>query len=85
MVSWRVNSWYARRLADVPVGGAPTVAELVVRRFKCLNRQCSAVTFAEQLEGLTSLHARYTSCCAHCSPPSPLVWRAGPVRGSWPR
>lgn len=34
--------------------------ELVVRRFKCLNPQCPAVTFAEQVEGLTSPHARYT-------------------------
>jgi transposase len=36
------------------------VVELVVRRFKCLNPQCPAVTFAEQIEGLTSPHARYT-------------------------
>jgi hypothetical protein len=32
----------------------------MVRRFKCLNPQCPAVTFAEQIEGLTSPHARYT-------------------------
>jgi len=36
------------------------VIELMVRRFKCLNAQCPAVTFAEQIEGLTSPHARYT-------------------------
>lgn len=60
MVSWRVHGRYARRLADAPVGGTPAVIELMVRRFKCLNPQCPAVTFAEQLEGLTSPHARYT-------------------------
>ncbi|WNZ07350.1 ISL3 family transposase [Streptomyces sp. 11x1] len=60
VASWRVHGRYARRLADAPVGGAPAVIELMVRRFKCLNPQCSAVTFAEQLEGLTSPHARYT-------------------------
>lgn len=31
----------------------------MVRRFKCHNLQCPAVTFAEQIEGLTSPHARY--------------------------
>ncbi|MFF4462231.1 transposase family protein [Streptomyces mirabilis] len=60
VVSWRVHGRYARRLADAPVGGAPAVVELMVRRFKCLNPQCPAVTFAEQIEGLTSSHARYT-------------------------
>ncbi|MER5227784.1 ISL3 family transposase [Streptomyces flaveus] len=60
VVSWRVHGRYARRLADAPVGGAPVVVELMVRRFKCLNPQCPAVTFAEQVEGLTSPHARYT-------------------------
>ncbi|MFG2732569.1 ISL3 family transposase [Streptomyces canus] len=60
VVSWRVHGRYARRLADAPVGGAPAVVELMVRRFKCLNPQCPAVTFAEQVEGLTSPYARYT-------------------------
>jgi hypothetical protein len=31
-----------------------------VRRFKCLNSRCPAVTLAEQVPGLTSPHARYT-------------------------
>ncbi|WP_405863531.1 ISL3 family transposase [Streptomyces sp. NBC_00005] len=60
VVSRRVHGRYARRLTDAPVGGAPAVVELMVRRFKCLNPQCPAVTFAEQIEGLTSPHARYT-------------------------
>ncbi|MGW9497356.1 hypothetical protein ACWG5P_23670 [Streptomyces prasinus] len=53
-MSWRVHGQYARRLADAPVGGDLALAELVVRRFKCLNPQCPAVTFVEQIEGLTS-------------------------------
>lgn len=36
------------------------VVELLVRRFRCLNGACSAVTFAEQIEGLTTPHARKT-------------------------
>ncbi|MFH8837272.1 ISL3 family transposase [Streptomyces sp. NPDC017868] len=60
MPSWRVHGRYLRRLADAPVGGAPVAIELTVRRFKCLTARCSAVTFAEQIPGLTRPHARYT-------------------------
>ncbi|MER6068007.1 ISL3 family transposase [Streptomyces sp. NPDC001817] len=60
MPSWRVHGRYARRLADAPLGGAFAVIELTVRRFKCLNPLCPAVSFAEQVPGLTSPHARYT-------------------------
>ncbi|MFH9780273.1 hypothetical protein ACH4NX_07070 [Streptomyces sp. NPDC017225] len=37
------------------------VIELLVRRFRCLNAACSAVTFVEQVARLTSPHARFTS------------------------
>lgn len=57
--SWRIHGRYIRRLADAPLGGASVVIELTVRRFKCLNSRCLAVTFAEQIPGLTSPHARY--------------------------
>ena len=60
MPSWRVRGRYLRRLADAPFGGASAVIELAVRRFKCLNPHCSAVTFVEQIPGLTSAHAPYT-------------------------
>lgn len=60
MPSWRVHGRYVRRLPDAPLGGAAVVIELTVRRFKCLNSACPAVTFAEQIPGLTSQHARYT-------------------------
>ncbi len=56
----RVHGRYMRRLADAAVGGASMVIELLVRRFKCPNPACRAVTFAEQIAGLTSPHARYT-------------------------
>ncbi|WP_224277631.1 transposase family protein [Streptomyces sp. LS1784] len=56
----RVHGRYMRRLADAAVGGANVVIELLVRRFTCRNPGCRAVTFAEQIAGLTSPHARYT-------------------------
>ncbi|MFJ3310622.1 hypothetical protein ACIPSA_48235 [Streptomyces sp. NPDC086549] len=52
---------YARRLADAPLDGAFGVIELAVCRFKYLNSLCPAVTFAEQVPGLTSPHARCTA------------------------
>ncbi|MFI8370917.1 ISL3 family transposase [Streptomyces sp. NPDC085466] len=61
MPSWRVHGRYVRTLGDTPVAGSPVVIELVVRRFKCLSEQCPAVTFAEQVEGLTRPHARQTT------------------------
>lgn len=58
--SGRVHGRYIRRLTDAAIGGAGVMIELLVRRFKCLSPGCSAVTFAEQIAGLTSPHARYT-------------------------
>ncbi len=58
--SERVHSAYERRLADAPVGGQPVTIRLVVRRFFCGNPDCGAVTFAEQVEGLTTRRARRT-------------------------
>jgi transposase len=60
MPSWKVHGRYIRRLADTPLGRGSVVIELAVRRFKCINSCCPAVTFAEQVPGLTSPHARYT-------------------------
>jgi transposase len=56
----RVHSVYVRRLADVPVGGQPVMIWLAVRRFFCGNPGCAAVTFAEQVQGLTAPRARKT-------------------------
>ncbi|MEW1660642.1 ISL3 family transposase [Streptomyces sp. NPDC093707] len=58
--SGRVHGRYLRRLSDAAVSGARVVIELLVRRFRCLNAACAAVTFVEQAAGLTSPHARFT-------------------------
>ncbi len=58
--SQRVHSGYGRRLADAPVGGQPVTIRLAVRRFLCANPDCGAVTFAEQVAGLTARRARRT-------------------------
>jgi len=56
----RVHSRYSRRLRDVPAGGRDVVIRLAAIRFRCLNACCPAVTFAGQVEGLTSRFARRT-------------------------
>jgi transposase len=56
--SERVNSRYERRLADGAAGGRPVVICLTVRRFRCGNPGCAAVTFAEQVEGLSGRYLR---------------------------
>ncbi|MFD5608397.1 ISL3 family transposase [Streptomyces sp. NPDC127064] len=58
--SRRVLGRYERRLMDAPLGGVPVVIVLLIWRFKCLAADCPAVTFAEQIPGLTGPHARYT-------------------------
>ncbi|MFC5030627.1 MULTISPECIES: ISL3 family transposase [Streptomyces] len=58
--SARVHGRYVRRLRDVAAGGLGVVIELSIRRFRCENAACPAVTFAEQITGLTTPHSRYT-------------------------
>ena len=58
--SSRVHSRYTRRLADAAIGGQRAVIRLAVRRFFCGAPSCPAVTFAEQVEGLTTAYARRT-------------------------
>ncbi|CAI7976011.1 transposase [Frankia sp. Hr75.2] len=58
--SSRVHGRYRRRLVDTALGGLGVVVELVVRRFRCAEPGCAVVTFAEQVEGLTSPYARFT-------------------------
>jgi transposase len=65
-VSARVHSRYERRLVDTAIGGGPVQLRLRVRRFFCDIVECPARTFAEQVAGLTTPHARQT----------PLVRRA---------
>jgi len=59
-VSCRVHSRYTRRLADAAIGGQRVVIRLAVRRFFCEAAECPARTFAEQVEGLTTVYARRT-------------------------
>ncbi|WP_443611886.1 ISL3 family transposase [Actinoplanes hulinensis] len=54
----RVHSRYTRRIADAVFGGRRLVLQLQVRRFFCSSAGCSAVTFVEQVPGLTSRYAR---------------------------
>lgn len=55
-----MHSRYGRRLADAPCGGRGVVIELSVRRLFCDNGECRRVTFAEQIDGLTSRYGRRT-------------------------
>ena len=58
--SGKVHSTYLRRLADAAIGGRRVRIRLGIRRFFCGNPDCRAVTFAEQVEGLSSRRSRRT-------------------------
>ncbi|MGE5763236.1 MAG: ISL3 family transposase [Mycobacterium leprae] len=58
--SGRVHGCYRRRLVDAAIAGTRVVIDLVVRRFRCVRAECLTVTFAEQVDGLTSPYTRYT-------------------------
>jgi transposase len=58
--STRVHGRYQRCLRDTPLGGVPVVIRLQVRRFACRTAGCGRRTFAEQIPGLTTPHARYS-------------------------
>jgi transposase len=47
-------------LRDSPLAGTPVVIRLTVRRFICDAAACARRTFAEQVPGLTTPHARYS-------------------------
>lgn len=59
-VSARVHSRYQRQLLDTAATGREVVICLTVRRFYCPDPGCAKVTFAEQVSGLTTRHARRT-------------------------
>jgi transposase len=56
--SARVHGGYARVVADGAAGGRPVLIVLQVRRFRCRNPGCPAVTFAEQARGLSERYRR---------------------------
>jgi len=68
-------------LVDAAIACAQVVISLVVRRFRCKGADCSAVTFAEEVAGLTSPHARYTPLARRMVRLSGWRWLAGPVPG----
>ncbi|HEV2638813.1 MAG TPA: ISL3 family transposase, partial [Actinocrinis sp.] len=59
--SARTHGGYRRRLADLPIGGRPVRIEVSMRRFRCDEPACGAVTFAEQIPGLTAPFTRRTT------------------------
>lgn len=58
--STRVHSRYQRTMSDAAIGGRAVVIRPWVRRFFCDNPACKAVTFVEQLPGVTVRYARRT-------------------------
>src|SRR5262245_5240360 len=58
--STRVHSYYTRSPRDLPLVGYTLRLVLHVRRFRCLNPDCSTVTFAERLSGLLAPSAQRT-------------------------
>jgi transposase len=75
-VTSRVHGRYRRVLQDTPLGGTPVVIRLTVRRFICDAAGCARRTFAEQVPGLTTPHARY-SPPLHAALTAVAVARAG--------
>jgi transposase len=64
-VSRRVHSRYERRLLDAPVAGRETVLHLRVRRFFCTMGDCLRRIFAEQIDGVTVRHGRFSTLARH--------------------
>ena len=56
--SAQVHGGYGRTVADGAAGGRPVLIVLQVRRFRCRNPGCPAVTFAEQARGLSERYRR---------------------------
>lgn len=56
--SAQVHGGYSRVMADGAAGGRPVLIVLQVRRFRCRNPACPAVTFAEQAKGLSERYRR---------------------------
>ena len=56
----RVHGSYQRSLRDAPLAGVAVLIRLRVRRFLCRATSCRRRTFAEQIPGLTTPHARYS-------------------------
>ena len=73
--SAQVHGGYGRTVADGAAGGRPVLIVLQVRRFRCRNPGCPAVTFAEQAAVAVS-----TPTWPHRSP---LMWLHLQWRRGW--
>jgi transposase len=58
--STSVHSTYHRRIQDLPMQAGRVILNARIRRFRCLNRRCRSVTFAERLDGVARPFARVT-------------------------
>lgn len=58
--SSQIHSYYSRSPQDVPSSGKTVRLVLGVRRFRCQNEACSAVTFAERLPSVVRPSAQRT-------------------------
>lgn len=58
--SYRIHSYYERRLADLPWNGIPVEIRLRTRRFFCDAEECGQRIFTERLPETTAAHARRT-------------------------
>lgn len=56
----RVHERYRRTVVNLPCVGRTLVLRIHVRRFRCHNRDCPQVTFAERLPKLAGVRARRT-------------------------
>ena len=65
--SSRQHGQYRRRLSAEPCMGRPVSLGVEMRRFKCVNRQCSQVTFAEQISALALPKQRRPSRLLPCA------------------
>ena len=58
--SARIHSSYERSLVDLPIGDRPVRLHLRVRRFRCLNQECTRQIFAERFPRLAPDYGRRT-------------------------
>jgi len=58
--SYRIHSYYERRLADLPWNGIPVEIRLRTRRFFCYAEDCAQRIFTERLPETTGTYARRT-------------------------
>ena len=58
--SARIHSSYERSIVDLPMGDRPIRLRLTVRRFRCVNRECSRRIFAERFPHLAPVYGRRT-------------------------